>query len=284
MGTRFHLVIPGWDEAMGAAVGAYISRILREEEDRMSRYREQSEVSKINREAYEGYVEISEAMKQILDECQFYFEATKGAFEPVLHQVEKKAIPEGNKMEILSSPQPYLWQNIEWDDHKIRFLAPDVNIDLGGFGKGWAMKKIVECLKENKVTSAFISFGESTITTLGSHPLGEPWKTQIPNPYEGNPLEIELEDASISISGLKVKRVNDEVKKTGHIYHPSEGRMIEEDRLTLVRSAHPLRAEILSTALMAAGISQKTAILQAFSEEDFFECNGGDWQHMNWPV
>jgi thiamine biosynthesis lipoprotein len=269
---------------MGAAVGAYVSRILKEEEERMSRYRGQSEVSKINREAYEGYVGISETMKQILDECQFYFEATKGAFEPVVHKVKIAAIPEGDKIEKLSGSKPRLWQNIEWDDHKVRFLLPGIQIDLGGFGKGWAMEKVVQCLKENHVTSAFISFGESTITTIGSHPLGGPWKTRIPNHYKGNPLDIDLDESSISISGLKVKRVNNEEKKTSHIYHTSEARMIEEDRLTLVRSAQPLRAEILSTALMAADNSQKTAILQAFSKEDFFECNGGDWQQINAPV
>jgi len=281
MGTRFHLVIPGWDEAMGAAVGAYVSRMLREEEDRMSRFREHSEIAKINKEAHKGFVEISDTMKQILDECHWYFTATKGAFEPVLHQVEKTGVSESTREKTLTENRHHPWQNIEWDDHKIRFLTPDVNIDLGGFGKGWAMEKIVECLKDNHVTSAFISFGESTITTIGSHPLGGPWKTRIPNPYGGNPLDIELEAASISLSGLKVKKVNEVEKKTAHIYHPSERRMIEEDRLTLVKSAHPLRAEILSTGLMAADISQKTAILQTFSEEDFFECNGADWQKVN---
>ncbi len=284
MGTRFHLVVPGWDEPMGAAVGAYVSRILREEEDRMSRYKDHSELTKINNNALKEFVEISEPMKQILDECQFYVEATKGAFEPLLHKVEKMAASAETINEISSKHQTSLWKNIKWDDHKIRFLSSGIALDLGGFGKGWAMEKIVDCLKENHVTSAFISFGESTITTIGSHPLGGPWKTQIPNLYHGKPLDIELEDASISISGLKVKKVDGKVKKMAHIYHPSEERMIEEDILMLTKSVSPLRAEILSTALMAADDSQKTAILQTFSDDGFFECKGGNWQMLKKPL
>jgi FAD:protein FMN transferase len=277
MGTRFHMVIPNKDDHSGGALGSYASRLLTDEEQRLSRFLPSSELSAINREAYPNAFNVSDEMKTVLELCHQFHQSTQGAFNPVLFETTKTRDNGEGTEHTAAKTWHRGWNNIEWAEGTILFGHQDIQLDLGGFGKGWGMEKIIAMLKTNHVHSAFISFGESTLTVLGGHPLGGPWEVEIPGLQKDNSLKLSLMDESISVSGLKNITGETQKGKKPHIFSPSTQKMITEDRLTLVRSAEPLKAEILSTALMAADNWQKTAILHNFPHEEFFEYKNEGW-------
>lgn len=280
MGTRFNLVIPGLDDAEGHEIGSGVSKILSSEENRLSRYREESEISLLNQMAFNEDVLVSEEMQQILDACDYYHKATLGAFDPALPALTSSPEQPGpTAPQTIEKAYPG-WSSIRRENNSIRYLRPDTGIDLGGFGKGWALEKILEYLGKQHIASAFISFGESAISVIGNHPLGNPWLLEIPNPFTQKPLVLNLSDESISLSGLKIKNTPNGTHFQSHIFSPEKGTMIDEERMVLVKGATPLQVEVLSTAVLAAGIQQKNAIFDAFSQLDFFECRGGEWKTM----
>jgi thiamine biosynthesis lipoprotein len=134
----------------------------------------------------------------------------------------------------------------------IRFRTQGVQLDLGGFGKGYAVKRILPMLEEAGVSCALISFGESLIYGMGSHPYGDSWKIRIPAADPSKPLVYQLKNQALSISG---NSLNNQKKfaDSGHIVNPVTLSMARMEGLLSVKAADPERAEVLSTALFSAG-------------------------------
>ena len=280
MGTRFNLVIPGMDDRDGKSYGGKVSEILAEQEGIMTRFQENSELSAINRDAFGKAVGVSQEMSRILGACDLFWRDTLGAFDPALLSVIKKkheTADENNSRQVTAAG----WKNVKFRPHArtIQFLTGETGLDLGGFGKGWVMEKIVGYLKGKNIDAAFISFGESTICGLGSHPLGGPWQVNVPAKGGINPLVVDLKDEAISVSGLKLISREEEKLPASHIFSPAREQWIAEDKMVLVQSASPLKAEVLSTACSAADDHQKMHILDAFKEERFYVCEKDEWRN-----
>lgn len=270
MGTRFNIVIPDLNKKHGEIIGKQISSILDEQEIIMSCYRDDSEVSRVNRHACQQRVKLSGELFEILKTCDYYYHKTLGAFDPALLDITLKA---ENQLEENG------WSQVlfEKDSATIRFNKKGVGIDLGGFGKGWAIGKIISHLEGKGIESAFISFGESTVTVIGQHPLGGPWQASIPDIKNEKPLDLKLKDESFSISGLKEKSGETGTRNFSHIFSPGQKSMVKENFRILVKSNSAIQSEILSTAIIASNDEQKKNILDAFPEVKVFECRDKGW-------
>lgn len=282
MGTRFNLVIPNMEKERGEDLANKATRILNEQEAIMSSYREDSEVFKINRYARQQKVKLSGELFEILKTCDQYYKKTRGAFDPALLGVTSIIKSTSNSQQSHTDLQSIAsgWKHVLLDTNSatIKFTGGKTGLDLGGFGKGWAMEKIITYLMAEDIESAFISFGESTVSVIGEHPLGGPWQTTVPDIHNYNsPLDLDLVNESFSISGLKIKTGENENRKSPHIFNSGEGSIVKEDIRILVKSKSALEAEVLSTALLAGNFEKKNQILNTFDEISVFECGLKGW-------
>ena len=281
MGTRFNVVIPGIENKHGESIGKQISGILNEQESIMSCHRNDSEVSAINRLAFKQNVKVSDELFEILKTCDSYYHKTLGAFDPALLNITMKAKNQQEKTLTLTESQlkEQGWSQVVFGEKtgNIAFNKEGIGLDLGGFGKGWAMEKIISHLKEKGIEKAFISFGESTVSALGLHPLGGPWQISIPHLKNKKPLDLQLKDESFSVSGLKEIAGETATENTSHIFSPGQKSMIKENFRVLVKSNSAIQSEILSTAIIASNDKQKKHILDAFPEAKVYECRNNGW-------
>lgn len=267
MGTRFNLVIPGLSQSNGECLSRAVNSILNSEESRLSAYMEDSELSRINRLAPTTQQMVSDEMAAVLDFCQLTWEQTGGAFDAGLFRLKQNA-------GLVDDDFNGGWKNVRWNspERLIHFDSNDTAIDLGGFGKGWALSKVIDHLKAEKLDSAFISFGESSITGHGVHPLGLNWQITISHPSTGVAALFELNNQSVSVSGLKSFNEDLSEKERSHIIRPQHPAFVEENRVVVVKSESPLVAEVLSTAVMAASDSQIKQILSNYVNDKIYVC------------
>jgi len=281
MGTRFNVVIPGIENKHGEIIGKEISGILNEQELIMSCYRNDSEVSAINRLAFKQNAKVSDELYEILKTCDYYYNKTLGAFDPALLNITLKAKNQQDTTLAFTDNQlkEQGWSQVilEKNSSTVRFNNEGVGIDLGGFGKGWAMEKIISHLEGKGIEKAFISFGESTVSAMGQHPLGGPWQTSIPHIKNRKNLDLQLKDESFSVSGLKEKAGETDTENSSHIFSPGQKSMIKENFRVLVKSNSAIQSEILSTAIIASNDKQKKHILDAFPEAKVYECRNNGW-------
>lgn len=244
MNTRLSLVIPGVTADRGESLSVGIERHVRGCEAVMSRFGD-GLVASINRRASEAPVEVPEQLWAILMLCRRHWEKTNGLFD----------IARGRMTSVV------------FDDRRqtVRFTAPDVFFDLGGIGKGIALKGVEILLRRQGIKSAMLSFGESSILALGEPPKGGPWRVGLTADAE---LDFALSNEALSASG--------QTQGSEHIIDPQHGGWASGPTLLAVASACPIEAEVLSTALYIAAPAARADILSRYGQIHWRELPAGD--------
>lgn len=243
MGTSFDIVIAGNERSVSESAWFEISRELKRLDKLLNRFGEQSEISKINKTAFQESVKISGEIWEILTDCKQFYEKTLGLFDITLQDF--------SKIEFIENGQ------------SIRFLSSDLHLDLGGYAKGFALKIIDQILRKSEIYQAFVNFGNSSIMGVGHHPYGDSWKVSIKNPFKirDSVDEICLNDMSMSTSG-------NTPTYSKHIKNPKSGKFNDAFQLVCVKAKDPVVAEVLSTALMIADENEKGILLKNFEVEE----------------
>jgi FAD:protein FMN transferase len=204
-----------------------------------------------------------------LKTCRQYHESTGGAFDIALGPLQdfgRQPVENRREEDLAQARAASGMHNVVLDEARqtIQFAHPLARIDLGGFGKGFALEQLQPVLADAGVRNALISFGESSILALGHHPHGDCWKLGIRDIHTGQSVHVfEVNDGAISTSGLKHFNRDGHSSFEGHIVEAGTGSLIERPLTVAVKSASPLEAEVLSTALIAAA-EKAGSILQNF--------------------
>lgn len=234
MNTRLSLVLPETSVQAGASLSEAIRQFVDQQETLMSRFRD-GPLGCLNAEAAGRACPVSSPLWDILSECRRHHHLTDGAFDVV------QGIPNGMAF-------------AEFDDltHTVRFTDPAVYFDLGGIGKGIALRGVEVILRTHGVTQAFVSFGESSILTLGEHPAGGGWPVGL---ADGTDPGLTLMDEAMSVS--------EQTHEHRHIVDPHTGDRVMP-RTVAIAGPCPVAAEVLSTALCVARPEDHAPILARY--------------------
>ena len=288
MGTRFDFLTYGLDEGFYLSVKTFIINELERIEHKFSRYDEKSEIFRINKLAFTEPVTTDSETIALLNLCKAYylktnklFDITVGNFTNIKDETfqneggnDKKTSSSSSKVSDFENTSVLGTDKIIIDlkDSTVRFLNPMLSIDFGGIGKGYALEKIKHYCTENRISNALISFGDSSITTLGSHPHGDYWPIGMQHAFSvGLPLHtFRLNDSCMSTSG---NSPNNRLKfgTNGHIFNPQTGEFQKESKTITVVTNSPIDAEVLSTSLFIAGNNDKAEILSRFNPIESIE-------------
>lgn len=253
MGTTYTVVAYGEDRfAVDSAIEETYEEVRRL--DRMlSNYRQDSEWSLVNREASRRPVQVSQELFDLLARCLEYSRQSEGAFDITVGPLMKLwgfyrgegRVP--HRAEIRTALGRIGWRKIELDARArtVRFTAP-VEIDPGGIGKGYAVDRMAEILRERGIRSALISAGRSSIYGLGAPP-SEPrgWRVTIPDPRRraGNAAEFYLKNMSMSTSGSSERFFTAGGRTYSHIMDPRSGYPVQGMLLASVLAPKTLDSE-----------------------------------------
>ncbi|MFC2098191.1 FAD:protein FMN transferase [Bacteroidota bacterium] len=267
MGTRLDAVIHGVEQDAGERAFEKICSELVELENKLSRFDEKSQISMINQLGSKQVIVIDSELFSILSQCRDYYEKTSGLFDVSIGKVISEARRNSSDSKILLKMlNESGMDKISLDPEKcsVRFLNEHVEIDLGGFGKGYALDRLKSLLHSMDISDAFISFGDSSILALGNHPHGKGWKSGVNNLLKpGESLfEFDLIDESLSTSGTGPNNTRGD--RQGHVLHPGRGLIDPGYQHISVVSHHAVEAEVLSTALLVASDEEKSDLLEKF--------------------
>jgi len=274
MGTRFSMVLPAVDKGMGEALAEMAERELRVLERLMSRFDANSPLSEINRRAAFEAVLPPPDLWEVLLFCREHWKRSRGYFDVAQLSLSElwRSCAARNEMPLLdalvSARQQSGFQHVRLDEanHTVHFDVPGVQLDLGGVGKGFALARLADHLNNQGVSCAFLSFGESSVTVIGSHPAGSPWAVGVAGLFEtGHPVHtFQLRDASLSTSGNSPGNGADDSGRFGHIINSREGCPATGFRTVSVSSSSALEAEALSTALLVAPAGERAPLLAGY--------------------
>jgi len=211
-----------------------------------NRFDDNSELSLINKNAYANEIKVSAELFKIITECQLYNKKTLGYFDITVNSSDDFRL--GAESIQLSA-----------EKQTVKFLHPDLQLDLSGFIKGYSLHAVRKFLKKKRIDNALINVGNSSILALGNHPCGNGWKIKHPDINAKN--DCVLINECLSTSG------NNELTKWP-VVNPLSGKAIAEKRAVSVITRDPAIGEVLSTALYIAGHNEKEMILNQFQARE----------------
>jgi FAD:protein FMN transferase len=236
MATRFELVLIGTSATRLRAAGEEALDEIERIEGQLSLYNPASEIAQVNRRAGVEPVRVSPPVFELLTACRALSEVTGGAFDiTVAPLVRCWGFMRSNgsrpaDSEIAQARQTVGMSGLELGeaDRTVRFLKPEMMLDLGSIGKGYAIDAAADILRENGVAHALLHGGTSTIYALGIDPENGPWKIalEVPGQPSAGPRElgfIELQDAALSVSAVWGKHFVIEGQTFGHVIDPRTG-------------------------------------------------------------
>ena len=254
MGSTFTIAVYGEDRVkMEAAVDAAFEEVYRLD-GLLSNYRTDSEWSEINRHAAERPVEVSAELFRLLSDCMEYSRESDGAFDITVGPLMKLwgfykgtgRLP--HKAEVLAVLARLGYRHIHLDPARqtVKFDRAGVEIDPGGIGKGYAVDRMVDVLKQHGIRTALVAGSGSSIYGLGNPPT-EPrgWHINLRDPKSANKTvaDLYLKDNSMSTSGSYEKFFRAEGRVWSHLMDPRTGYPAQGMLSASVVAPHTLDSE-----------------------------------------
>jgi len=259
MGTRFDFLTYNVDEGFFSSAKNFILNELERIEYKFSRFNEESEIFRINRFAETENVITDGETLSLLSRCREYYLKTNKLFDITVGKFTNTTSDDDHAESKQLGTDKII---LDLKESSVRFSNPMLSIDLGGIGKGYALERISKYCIENRITNALISFGDSSITSIGTHPHGPYWPIGIQNGYtSGEPIHtFKLKNNSLSTSG-NTPNNRKKFGTKGHIINPLTGEFQIDSGTVSVAAPSPMDAEVLSTALFIANENEKFEIL-----------------------
>ena len=250
MGTTVELLVDAVD------AGRELDEVEREFErleQTMSRFRPDSELSRLNRD---GHIDASPDLARVVELALAARQATGGRFDPTVHDALVGAGYDRTFAEVPAdtgdAPAHALCGGrIELDGSRIS-LAPGVRIDLGGIGKGYAAERAAEVLAH--AGPCLVSAG-GDVAVRGVPAESGVW----PVGLEEGPV-LGLARGGLATSGRDRRHWRRGGHEQHHLIDPATGRPAVTDivRLTVV-AEDAVAAEVLATSLFLAGSAEVLA-------------------------
>ncbi len=232
MGTNVTLTVVARDKGEAvAAIQAGMDEVKRLDR-MMSLYKDDSEITKVNRAAGKQAVRVSPEMIEAVQAARRVSEMTHGAFDitigplVVLWQMRLKEgkVPSDNE---IARVRPLVdYHNIVVDPKASTLLLrkPGMIMDLGGM-KGYIADRVRDVFRRRGISNAVIALA-GDIWVLGHREDGSPWRIGVQHPRnrEKTLAVLDLTDRYISTSGDYERFVIREKKRYHHIIDPRTGR------------------------------------------------------------
>ncbi|MFC1555209.1 FAD:protein FMN transferase [candidate division KSB1 bacterium] len=220
-------------------------------EQELSRFVENSDISKLNSCSRGHPVKVGIDTFRCLEECIKIFKDTNKAFDITVGPLlkcwinEDRSLRESGVKQVENAGKRVGADLITPDKRNftVTLNSDSMIIDLGGYGKGYAIDRVVEILKEWEVEHAFIHGGASSIYAVEPPPNEEGWEFTISDPADKNKIISRYLLRSKAISGSGTC-------KSSHIINTRTGYPVKNGLAAWAIGNTAAECDALSTAFM----------------------------------
>lgn len=226
---------------------------------RYSRYRDDSELSRINRAAQGGgTAEVDAETAALLDFAFAAWRKSDGLFDissGLLRRAwnfQSGVVPTGDAL------RPLLdcigLEKVQWRNPTLSFAHPGMELDFGGIGKEYAADRAAEVARSYGLLHGLVDLG-GDIAVIGPHPDGLPWTVDIRHPRRSDAslAQVGLRTGGLASSGDYERFIEVDGRRYCHILNPRTGMPCRGLQAVSIAADTCLGAGALATTAMLKG-------------------------------
>lgn len=272
MGTEVSVYFWSDDPEVGEAL---LEEVFQEADriDRlMSTYKDDSEISEINRSAADSALIIGDELFALIRQSIEISALTDGAFDITYDSVgqhydfRKHLRPDDGT--VASELGNIDFRFLELDDAKrsVHFRKKGVRINLGGIAKGYVVERGIALLRARGISNAVVTAGGDS-RLLGDK-RGRPWMIGIRDPrVDGEvAISVPLQDEAISTSGDYERFFDEDGVRYHHIIHPGTGAPAGGVHSATVFGPDGVVTDALSTSVFIMGVDKGLRLIASLPE------------------
>ncbi len=283
MGTIFDITALGGDEkALEEAARKAFDEIKRIDA-LMSRYKEASEVSQVNKNAGIAPVKVGAELIEVLKEGRKVSELSDGAFDVTIGPLsnlwafdeEKKVVPSQEKIEELRKLVDYRKIKIDEAASTVYLEDKGMMIDVGGIAKGYSLAKGVKIFEDAGIKNIIINAGGNL--NLKGGKSGRPWRIGIQDPRDESKLigKLNVTDISIATSGDYQRFFIKDGIRYHHILDPKTGYPAKGVISATVIGKSKTSMDGFSSAIFILGAEKGAALMKKIGAEGIMVTEDG---------
>ncbi len=276
MGTWAQVVAVGPNAVAESCAEKGFAELVRIDEA-MSDYKDTSELSKINRQAFREKVPISEELFSLLQTSVEYSGLSDGGFDVTigpLVDLWRKAgrtntTPTEEQLEAARAKVGYEKLKLDPANCSVRFAVEGMQLDLGAIAKGYAVDRAIEILRQAGAIGGMVNLG-GNIRTFG-RPIGKPdWNIGMRDPTDPNHIQLtlRLDDWAVATSGDYERFVFVEGQKVNHILDPATRHGATGLSSVTILARTGLEADALSTTVTVMGKDKGLALIERLPDTE----------------
>jgi thiamine biosynthesis lipoprotein len=253
-------------ENAAAAVTAVDSRFQRMHRE-WHAWKPGGELAELNRHLPTGgAVEVSDFLLPLLEQSRQLYQQSDGLFNPAIGALiglwgfHSDELPSGpppavEDIRLLLEQRPGM-DALRIEGHRVSSDNPAVQLDLGGFAKGYALNDAIRTLRQEGVKNAIVNAG-GDLCVAGSRG-DRPWRIGIRHPQgRGVIASVQVVDGECVLTSGNYERYREhDGRRYAHILDPRSGWPVEHVASATVIHSDGGLADAAATALTVAGSAQ----------------------------
>ncbi len=251
MATIYEIFICDEDASYAQQASWEAFQLLDNLEKDLSRFVENSDIARLNSSGAHVPVRIGLDAFNCLRECFRLYKETGGVFDITIGSLTEcwlnndKTLRQPSQNEIFSAKSLTGMDLLSFrdSDYTVELTESPVRIDLGGYGKGYAVDRMAELLQEWDINNFLIHGGMSSVLARGELTGEQGWPVSISDPFNSHKMidKFILNNKAMSGSGLQ---------KGSHIIDPRKAAPLEKKRAVWTFAPDAAECDALSTAFM----------------------------------
>lgn len=242
-------------------------------DDKMSAFKENSEISRINFMAGVSAESVSDDTYLVVEKAIEYSKILEGTFDPTIRPLVKlwsigtkgEKIPD--EAEIQSTIKLVNYNDVLLDESSSSIMLKHKKqaLDVGGIAKGFAADEVRNIFLKHNIKSALIDLG-GNIFAIGGKQDNTPWRVGIQNPFKSRGEFIgilNVTNKSIVTSGNYERYFIKDEKRFHHIIDPKTGYPSESKIISAtIISNNSIDGDGLSTGVYIIGVEKALSIIE----------------------
>jgi len=263
MGVDFHLKFYAKDRPTAERIARKTYARVEALNAIFSDYHPASELNRLCQKTHGQPVKVSRELFNILQRAQALARETDGAFDitagPMIRlwrtARKQQKLPAPETLAAVKPSVGYEKIRLNPRNRTVTLLAANMQLDLGGIAKGFAVDEAMKTLKANCIHRAFVAASGDMLTS--DSPIGhEGWSVLIRTVDQfGNvyPRTVHLKHQALSTSGDTEQFVEIKGQRYSHIVDPRTGHGLTHRMQVTVVSSASAKSDSHATAISVLG-------------------------------